>query len=122
LPASKSANVGKLRVTMRDRSRVEIAFTPAGVAPKSARVEVALLGSGLASDVRRGENGGRHLLHDFVALQLVSARLQSEENRLTATVLLPEKSAATPDALTAWVTSGDDLIPIQATGGWLRKP
>jgi len=120
LPAPKPGNVGKLRVTMRDRGHLEIVFVPAGFVPKSAHVEVALLGGELASDVKRGENGGRRLVHDFVALHLVNASLASEENRLAATLSLPEKTVAVPNALAAWITTGDGHTPIQATGGWLK--
>ena len=122
LPPSKPAKVGKLRVTLRDRGDVDIVFTPIGVAPKSAQVEVALLGGDLTSGVTRGENSGRKLRHDFVALHLASAALGPEGNHLTATLSLPEKSIVVPNALAAWVMSGDDPAPIQATGGWLRSP
>jgi hypothetical protein len=122
LPSSRSANVGKLRVTLRDHAHLDIVFTPAGVVPKSAQVEVALLGGDLASNVRSGENSGRHLLHDFVVLHLATAALTVERNRLTASLSLPEKTVATPNALAAWITVGDDRPPIQATGGWLKTP
>jgi hypothetical protein len=122
LPSPKSANVGKLRVTLRDHTHLDIVFTPAGAIPKSAQVEVALLGGGLASDVRSGENGGRRLLHDFVVLHLATAPLATEGNRLAATLSLPEKTVAAPNALAAWITAGDGRAPIQATGGWLKTP
>ena len=121
-PAPKSAKVGKLRMTLRDGGHLDIVFTPFGAAPKSAQVEVALLGGDLASDVRRGENSGRRLLHDFVVLHLGTAILGSEGNHLTATLSLPEKSIALSNALAAWITTGDDRTPVQATGGWLKKP
>ena len=121
LTVPKSPNVGKLRVTLRDQGRVDIVFAPAGAIPKSAQVEVALLGGDLASDVTRGENGGRRLSHDFVVLHLATAALGSEGNRLTAAISLPEKSIALPNALAAWVTTGEDHTPIQATGGWLKR-
>ena len=121
LPGPKPANAGKLRVTLRDRGHADIVFAPAGAAPKSALVEVALLGGDIASDVRSGENGGRRLQHDFVALHLATAALGLEGNRLTATNVLPEKTAALPNALAAWVKTGDSQAPIQATGGWLKS-
>ena len=121
LPAQGTNRVGKLRVTLRDAAHVDIAFTPAGTPPKSAVVEVALLGNALASDVKRGENSGHRLVHDFVVLHLSSASLASDGNRLSATLALPEKSAATPTALAAWVRAGGSQAPIQATGGWLGK-
>jgi len=121
LPAVRPAKTGTLRITLRDPAHVQIVFTPVGTAPKSAQVEVALLGGGLSSDVRSGENSGRRLAHDFVALHLATAPLGLEGNRLTATVSLPEKPIASPNALAAWITTGEGQTPIQATGGWLKS-
>jgi len=122
LLAVNSAKVGKLRVTVRDNHRVDIVFTPVGAVPKPAGVQVALLGGGLASDVRSGENSGRRLAHDFVVLHLATAAPASEGNRLTATIVLPEKPIAPPNALAAWITNGDGQTPVQVTGGWLKNP
>jgi hypothetical protein len=117
---AKPAKVGKLRVTLRDRNRVEIVFTPTGAVPKSARVEVALLGGNLVSEVTNGENGGRRLIHDFVALGLATAALAPEGGGLAAALQLPAQSVASPNAIAAWVTAGEGQPPIQATGGWLK--
>jgi len=122
LPAARLAKTGTLRVTLRDPAHVDIVFTPVGTVPKSAQVEVALLGGGLSSDVRAGENSGRRLSHDFVALHVATAPLGLEGNRLTATVSLPEKPIASPNALAVWITTGVGQAPMQATGGWLKKP
>jgi hypothetical protein len=122
LPAPKSSKVGKLRISLRDHERLEVVFTPVGSIPKSAQVQVALLGGNLASDVRRGENSGRRLLHDFVVLHLATSALGSDGDRLTAALSLPEDPIAPASALAAWIATGEDRTPIQATGGWLKNP
>ena len=61
-------------------------------------------------------NGADNVLH------FATAPLGAEGNRLTATVSLPEKSMAISNALAAWISAGDGLTPIQATGGWLKSP
>lgn len=119
VPAASGAKVGRLKVTLKDRSRAEVQFTPAGDA-KPAKVEVALLAGDLESNVQRGENGGRKLHHDFVAMHVASGELAAAGNGFAASVALPERTASAPVALAAWVTRGDGQPPIQATGGWLK--
>ena len=122
LPTPAGGVVGKLKVTLRDRTRAEIVFSSSGPGPKPSRVEVALLGMNLESDVKRGENGGRKLRHDFVVLELVTAKLSADGNRYTASVPLADVTTAEPTALAAWVTTGDARPPIQAAGGWIKIP
>ncbi len=116
---TNAAKVGKLQVTLPDRTHADITFTPSGTAPKSLQVELALLGGNLESDVKRGENSGRKLRHDFTALHFATASLRGENGRFTATVPLPTKMSDAPAAVAAWITTGDAQPPIQATGGWL---
>jgi hypothetical protein len=119
MPVSSLAKVGRLQVTLRGRTHADVTFTPGGNAPKPIQVELALLGGNLESDVKRGENSGRKLRHDFVVLHLAAAALTATDGRYTASITLPEKTTDTPIALAAWVTSGEAQPPIQATGGWL---
>ncbi|MEO6738755.1 MAG: DUF1223 domain-containing protein [Chthoniobacteraceae bacterium] len=122
LTASGSEKVGKLQITLRDRIHADVIFTPARTAPKPLQVEVALLGGNLESDVKRGENSGRKLRHEFVVLHLATAALTAEGNRFAATLALPEKTIDTPVALAAWIVAGGGQPPLQATGGWLKTP
>lgn len=122
LPAPSSGKTGRLQVTLRDRTRADVTFTPNGTAPKSLQVELAVLGGNLESEVKRGENSGRRLRHDFVVLHLATAALTSSGGRYHASLTLPEKTADAPVALAAWVTAGEAQPPIQATGGWLKTP
>jgi hypothetical protein len=121
LPAPSATKAGTLRVTLRDRTHADVIYTPAASGSKPQRVELALLGGNLDSDVQRGENSGRKLHHDFVALQLVSSALVSDGASFTASLVLPEKTSSPPTALAAWITSGEAQPPLQATGGWLSK-
>lgn len=80
-------------------------------------IHVAVLGFGLETEVPRGENSGRTLINDFVALSHQQATL---ENR-RASFTLPDPAAANPKrrALAVWLTPAGQQPPIQATGGWL---
>src|SRR5213594_930860 len=117
----RPAKAGNLRVTLSNESDVTAVFTREDSRTSPLQLHVALLGSNLESDVKRGENSGRKLRHDFVVLQLAKSEMTNQDNLWTGTVLL--SSSAETDkatALAAWVKSGETAPPIQATGGWLK--
>ncbi len=110
------AGVLTLRWREADNS-CAVTFEPAaGESPRGdLEVTVALLGGGIAHAVKRGENSGRTLRHEFVALRLESAPLR--EGR--ASVVLPPRADLKPSrhALAAWITRPGSLAPLQAAGG-----
>jgi hypothetical protein len=115
-----SAKVGVLRVSVGNNGKLTATFVPATTQPRALTLNVALLGNDLESDVKRGENSGRKLRHDFVVLDLFQTDMVNESNRWTGSVALPRRSGNDkPSALAAWIT--DNGTPIQATGGWLQR-
>jgi hypothetical protein len=119
LPAS-SKTVGSLRVTLSDDGKVGATFVAESTQPRAVALNVALLGNDLASDVKRGENTGRKLRHDFVVLSFAKIDMMYEANRWTGSVTLPKQFGDDKaSALAAWIT--ENATPIQATGGWLRR-
>jgi hypothetical protein len=81
---------------------------------------VARLGSGIDSAVRRGENGGATLRHDFVVRGLRAASMEEKGGVWTARLPLPPAaSPAGRPGLAAWV-AGPDGRPVQAAGADLR--
>ena len=78
---------------------------------------VALLGGGITSAVKAGENAGTALTHEFAVLAVGEGKL----NGTTATVALPAPLVkdAPRTALVAWVTADSSLVPLQAVGGWV---
>ena len=118
-----STKVGVLRVSVGDDGKVSATFAPDTMQARPLALNVALLGNDLESDVKRGENSGRKLRHDFVVLQLAKSEMTNQGNLWTGTVFLSsnaETDKAT--ALAVWVKSGETAPPIQATGGWLNSP
>jgi hypothetical protein len=111
-PASAEA-AGRLSVEYADDGVCRVGFA----APGEYEVHVALLGGGIVSAVKAGENRGRTLHHEFVAVALESARLTDG----TAEIKLPAVAGPgiTRRALAAWITRRGELAPVQATGGWL---
>ena len=92
----------------------------------SYRVNIALLGFDLLSDIDAGENRGRNLKQDFVVLSLnrsflLEAKSEREDGaNWHGQVRLPKKESdgLSEKALVAWVSQGNDPRPIQIAGGW----
>ena len=120
MPAS-STSVGVLRVSLGDGGNLTATFIPKSTQPRALALNVALLGNDLESDVKRGENSGRKLRHDFVVLQLAKSEMTNQGNLWTGKVLLSSNTGTDrATAFAAWVQSGETVAPIQATGGWLK--
>ncbi len=120
-PAS-STKVGRLHVSVGDDGKISATFAPDTTRQaRSFTLNVALLGNDLESDVKRGENSGRKLRHDFAALQLVKNEMTNQGNLWTGTISLSRNAEIDKaTAIAAWVESGEAAPPIQATGGWLK--
>lgn len=117
--APAPASGGTLAVVV-DGDRVTVRYQPLGAG--RYRVTVALLGGGLQSDVRRGENAGRRLRHEFVVLGLNQGELEASagEEASMLTLALPSTGESPPRrSLAVWVTRAGGIVPLQATGGWL---
>jgi len=116
-----STKVGVLRVSLGDGGKLTATFVSETTQPRTLTLNVALLGNDLESDVKRGENSGRKLRHDFVVLQLAKSEMTNQGNLWTGTVLLSgNRGTDKATALAAWVQSGETTPSTQATGGWLK--
>lgn len=86
-------------------------------------VSVALLGGDVVSKVVRGENSGRTLRHDFVALQMKVVPLQrAGEGAWSASMVLSPRTdvRAARLALAGWITADGEIGAVQAAGGWIE--
>lgn len=121
--AASTQVTGNLTATWQEGRRVTVHYAPPKAFPyKGYVVTVTLLGGGITSDVRAGENSGRKLAHEFVALQTVSVPLEEADDGSygASFTLRDEDLAPAPQhALAVWVSVARMLTPIQATGGWL---
>ena len=116
-----STKVGVLRVSVGEDGKVSATFAADTIQARPLTLNVALLGNDLESDVKRGENSGRKLRHDFVVLQLAKIEMTNQGNLWTGTVSLSSNAGTDKaTALAAWVKSDEAASPIQATGGWLK--
>ncbi len=112
--------VGNLSVRLNGTS-IAIRFDPESPASGNLTAHVALLGMNVETSVRAGENRGKKLQHDFVALDVSKVNLSRNGSAYAAILQIPESSAATEQrSLAVWVSAGDRQAPIQATGGYLQ--
>jgi hypothetical protein len=106
---------GNLQAVVRGDT-VEARFDPV-TKSKEYVVFVAPLALQASSDVRAGENRGRHLSHNFVALSLSSTRMEARDSAFGAILQVPLSGA---QAIAIWITLDHSLVPIQAVGGPLE--
>ena len=116
----KTGAAGQLAVTVNDGRNVRVVYHPLDRPTAARTASVALLGCDLTSRVKAGENGGRNLRHDFVALACQTKTLSADGTGSTASFELP----APPEdarrlALAVWVEEPGHAGIQQATGGWL---
>ena len=80
-------------------------------------LNIALLGFGIDAKIGRGENQGKILRQEFVAL---SHRQYAASNGSWTIPLPREKaSSASEYALAVWVSRTPNIAPVQATGYWI---
>ena len=79
-------------------------------------VHIAVLGMGLTTAVKAGENRGRRLTHDFVVLDRWQQTGQQPWQLSLAD--LPDRGQQ-QTALAIWLTEPDSLAVVQATGSYL---
>ena len=89
---------------------------------RQPRLNIALLGFGLSTPVKAGENRGQTLKHEFVVLGHKDQPMFIDNQTLKAKGTLPEPSTTAPRyGLVAWVNNGSDPRPLQAVGGWFNR-
>jgi hypothetical protein len=113
LPPPSAKPAGVLTVDCAPDGRCRVRYEGMG----DFEVSVVRLGAGIVSSVRAGENAGRILHHEFVALGVVTVPLVDGAAELT--VPPAEVPGVTRQGLAVWLTRRGELTPVQAVGGWL---
>ena len=119
VPSAGKETVGVLEARVSG-GKITVTYSPSQQPAQPREVWLAVLGGGLASDVKAGENAGRKLTQDFVALSVSKAPLVFSEGKQTAALTFTKTENA--KALALWVTAKGSLAPQQATGEWLPLP
>ena len=117
--SQKNIEVGKIAITVDDNGVFNASFASEQLDSKKLTLNVAILGVDLSSEVTSGENHGKTLEHNFVVLGISS---YASGDQAVWSGELPAPSVEAPRyAVAAWVTQGQSLKPIQATGGYLAN-
>ncbi len=122
-PRQKSNEPGDLQIVY-DKGHVDVTYIPADLPgnkkPRALELQLAWLGMGLDSEVKRGENSGLTLPHNFVVLRSTGSLLRAEDNYHASLILdsnnLPK---AERYAVVAWLEDTMSRKPVQAVGGWI---
>jgi len=114
-PRSSSRVPGKLSARIAG-DRLRASFP---VADKPLELHVALLGFGIESEIERGENRGRKLVQEFVAL--AHEVYHSASGSWEVTLPAIREPAAKRMGIALWISEPGNPAPLQATGGWLPR-
>lgn len=117
LPDS-NAMTGVLTVKLKGDA-INASYQPGTPLNGKLRLNIAILGVGISTDITRGENAGKVLPQDFSVLSFK----QVDTTNRTWKTTLPQVANKTGArlAVAAWISSGERLSPLQAVGGWLTK-
>ncbi len=101
-------------------NEARVLYTPETSTGETLDVFVAILGMGLQTEIHAGENRGRKLRHDFVALHLDAVSMQANAGKHIARIPLPAiDSDAERLSIAVWVTRNRGTEVLQSTGGYL---
>lgn len=104
--------VGVLKASVNDERHFNAEFD----GDKAGQLHIAVLGMGLTTSVKAGENRGRELSHDFVVLKLIT--VPGEKSWTVPLPEFPEKGQK-QNAIAAWVTPYNSQTILQAVGGYI---
>jgi len=114
-PSDETA--GSLNLVVSTGGKFTATYSDLDDQVKSPVLNIAVLGMNLETSVKRGENRGKSLKHDFVVLGL--SRYASADSGAWSGEILPPVNTAPKYAIAAWISDGQNVTPIQATGGFL---
>ena len=116
LPPLKKKSAGKLVVTI-NADKAIVQYHPKNRDNiKRWSAHFALLGSGLQTEVKAGENRNKRLQHDFVVFD--KQQQQNESGQWEFNVSLAQEPKRM--AVAVWVTATGENIPLQVVGGWIK--
>lgn len=122
LPKPAARSVGILAVQSTDTNHWELTFAPTDAPQGNYEIHAALLGGGIQSAIKAGENAGRTLRHEFVALDLLQIGARTEKDIVRGKFIINSAAPAEKTlALAVWITKAGEMEPLQATGGWIKK-
>ena len=124
VPPPTKRTIGVLSAASQDAIQWQLRFAPVPQQNQTGYVlHVALLGFGIKTNVRAGENSGRVLDHDFVTLAFAEGPAEKSGDVWQRSFKLASITGVFPQrtGLAAWATVAGAMTPLQAVGGWIPK-
>ncbi len=118
IAAAPDRVAGVLKVHV-DEALTDVTFD-SPTALTQLNVDFAWLQANQTTQVRRGENAGKTLHHEFVARALYTAPMQMRDGIWRASVPTSAADRIASHAVAIWVIDATGQ-PVQATGGWLQS-
>jgi hypothetical protein len=112
-------DVGSLSIDRLNAQTFKIQYKPLKPDGNRYFLSVALLGSGIISDIKAGENSGRRMVHDFTVLQFTRKPIARGNDGFESDVTLEIPTASGSYSIAVWITSSASGAPIQAAGSEL---
>jgi len=115
-PDRNTLPVGTLELQLL-KDRIVSTFKPVKEFSGKLELNLAILGMGISSSIKAGENSGRQSRHDFVVL----AHTQYPASTLNWDTAWPsyDQAGSAQLALVAWISKPGDPGPVQAVGGFI---
>ncbi len=114
-PAPETDKVGNLKVTLNNKD-VMASYQPQQNNSGTLELNIVVLGMGLSTKIKAGENEGRFSPHEFVVLG--HKKISGNTNQWQVTLPAVQQKASRY-ALAAWVSIPGQPTPLQSTGGFL---
>ena len=115
LPRASGEKAGILRVRIVG-DHASVSYPRDGLDGKAISAQLVWMSGDVENDVKAGENRGKKLRHEFVALSIESQPLDPRTG--TASFTKPKPAGA--KAVAAWIVENGRMEPIQATGGMVE--
>jgi len=113
-------NIGVMKLRVSKPGSLDATFTTSEKA-EGLLLHVVPMTCGIRQVISGGENRGRTLMHDFVALGIFQSPLNSNANgTVTAHLIIPTELFSKSRAIAAWISCGQSPSPLQAVGGWIK--
>lgn len=120
LPTGPSIKVGELTLEINEQS-FKAKFEEHHPSDKKLTLNIAQLGFGLFDKIKRGENEGKLLRHDFVVLSFQQLPLNQSNGVFSIASKLAKPISLSPiTGIAAWITVDNNPTPIQSVGGYLK--
>lgn len=107
---------GQLKVSIED-GVIKAQFDSGEVSKTPLKLHVAILGFGLETKIKAGENSGKTLKHDFVVIG------ESDQTSYSGQWTLPlpktQQHKLSRKGIALWVSSTNRQLPLQSVGSWI---